>query len=120
MTNANTATVLDIDEGQERRLNVLETYCYSGGTIDQREELRRRLKNVALLGLDDLGKSRLTEAAEDALFDLVDHRYAHGKPVLVTTQHTGDKLATRFANVANGQAFARRLRDTSQIVTVTP
>ena len=96
----------------------LRNLLLKSGTLEAREELRRRLKRVAVLALDDLGKTKLTEAAEELIFDLVDYRYTRELPLIVTTQHGGDKLAQRFADVANGAAFARRLRDTCRIVTV--
>ncbi len=62
-------------------LNLLRSGYESG----QYEQWFTELKNVALLVLDDLGAQRDTDWAAEQLYELVNHRYAHRLPLVVTT-----------------------------------
>jgi hypothetical protein len=70
-----------------------------------------------ILFLDDLGKGFWTENTEAVWFDLLEHRTSHGKPVIVTTNYTGDELIT--GSRSNATAYAvRRLRDYCELITL--
>lgn len=66
--------------------------------------------NAHLVFFDDLGKLKLTERAEVELFGLIERRCAAEKPVIVTTNDTGDTLAARMTD-NRGPALIRRLRE---------
>jgi len=44
-----------------------------------------RIKKVPVLVIDDIGKERQTEWTQSVLFDVINHRYEHKLPVIVTT-----------------------------------
>lgn len=65
--------------------------------------------------LDDLGKDRLTDRVESALFGLVEGRMSNLRPIIVTTNFIGDALAAKMTG-DRGQPFVRRLRESCQDV----
>lgn len=74
------------------------------------------LRQCDLLFIDDLGKSRFTNdrgdsrAAEEAIFDILDYRTIHLRPVIFTTQYDDDKLLQRMSE-STGVAFVARLTE---------
>ena len=69
----------------------------------------RPLQAAGILILDDLGKEPTDRRGAWVLYHLVEHRTAHGKPILFTTNHTGDELASRLGE--QGPYLVRRLRE---------
>lgn len=69
-----------------------------------------RLANCDVLVMDDLGKHPWTPATEATWFDLVDERTREHRPIIVTTNDTGDSLAERMAP-ERAEPLIRRLRD---------
>ena len=51
-----------------------------------------KLKRYDLLIIDDLAAEGNTEYMRSAVFDVIDNRYRSGKPIIVTTNLTGDEL----------------------------
>ena len=78
-------------------------------------EWARRLGEVEVLVLDDLGKIKLTDRAEAELYGIIERRYGAMKPTLTTTNDTGDTLAERMTD-GRGPAIIRRLRETSEVI----
>lgn len=74
------------------------------------EEWLDKLATVDLIFMDDLGKLKLTERAETELFGLIERRCANCLPLIVTTNDTGDTLASRMTD-NRGPALIRRLRE---------
>lgn len=78
------------------------------------------VRDCDILMIDDLGKARMTyqdhEAtqATELLFDVLDHRFKHHKPVIVTTQLHADDFKQKWGE--HGKAFARRLSDFCVVV----
>jgi len=70
---------------------------------------------VDLLLLDDVLKAKLTDSVEQALFAIVNSRTERGLPFIVTTNDTGETLATRMSE-DRGPALLRRLREFSQSI----
>ena len=60
--------------------------------------------------LDDLGKEKLTERCEVELFNLIEERSQHCRPVIVTTNANGQTLEDRFDDDRSGP-FLRRVRE---------
>lgn len=77
------------------------------------------LTTVDLIFFDDLGKLKLTDRAEAELFGVIESRCANLKPILATTNDTGDALAARMTE-NRGAALVRRLREFCQIVQFHP
>jgi hypothetical protein len=67
------------------------------------------LCQARVLMIDDLGKERATPGASSLLSELLDHRYAHRLPVIVTTRFNSKELAGRFSEASIGGDIVRRL-----------
>lgn len=65
---------------------------------------------IPILFFDDFGKLKMTERAEVELFGLIERRCANELPIIVTTNDTGDTLASRMSD-NRGPAMIRRLRE---------
>lgn len=83
----------------------------------QGERFIREQQRVDVLMLDDLGKAKLTERAEAELFGLVEHRIAHFKPLIVTTNFVGDKLSDKLSE-DRATPLVRRLREFNECLCV--
>ncbi|MGY4969539.1 ATP-binding protein [Streptomyces nigrescens] len=72
------------------------------------EWMLRHLVRTPLLSLDDLGAPRTTEWTEELTYRLIDYRYSHQLPTLMTSNLTiaalrsklGDRVASRIAGMA--------------------
>lgn len=81
--------------------------------VDSESEFRR-YRDVPLLLLDDLGASRtLTEFTEEVIFRLINRRYEHHLPTLITSNLGGADLASRL-----GDRVASRLAQMCQRITL--
>lgn len=65
--------------------------------------------SVDVLYIDDLGKGKFTERAQAELFLLLDKRFTSGKPVMITTNLTGDGL--KKVCPERGPALVARLHE---------
>lgn len=65
-----------------------------------------RCKSCGLLVLDDLGKETLTAAQLRTLFGIVDYRYSHMLPLVVTSNFSLPQMAARMAQVDESTAMA--------------
>lgn len=81
-----------------------------GGHSDAEGELRRH-QRIALLILDDIGASKASEWTEEINYRLINHRYEHELPTLITTNVPPRELA----NVL-GRRVASRLGEMATIV----
>ena len=52
------------------------------------------LKNTPVIVLDDVGKEKKTDWSKQIMFDVVNYRYEHLLPVIITTNFDADGLAT--------------------------
>ena len=59
-------------------------------SYESAEKILKRIRDVDLLVLDDLGSTALNEFTTDKLFEIVDERYRSGKPLIVTTNLNPD------------------------------
>lgn len=62
-----------------------------------------------LLIIDDLGKERTSENTNTLLYQIANRIYEDEKPIVVTTNYTADKLATKFGE--RGEAIVSRLTE---------
>jgi DNA replication protein DnaC len=76
-----------------------------------------KIASADILFLDDLGKGYWTENTEAIWFDLLEHRTSQGKPVIVTTNYTGDELINASRSEATAYAI-RRLRDYCETIVL--
>lgn len=70
----------------------------------------RQRSAADVLLLDDCFKTRMSDAVESALFELIDHRTAWQRPLVVTCNDVGATLAERMS-ADRGEPIVRRLRD---------
>lgn len=61
--------------------------------------------------LDDLGQISGTDAATEAIHELLEKRTARRKDTVITTQDGARQLAGRFASPEAGEAICRRIKD---------
>lgn len=60
------------------------------------DELFERIRNERVLILDDLGVENPSEWAQEKLFQLLNHRYSHRLPTIITTNVELEKLDPRI------------------------
>lgn len=84
--------------------------CRDAGGTFTLSEWFDRLAAVDVLFLDDLGKAKWTEGTEAQMFDLIDERTREGRPILATTNDSGESLAARLSTDRR-EPLIRRLRD---------
>lgn len=66
-----------------------------------------------VLVLDDLGKEQVTPYSISMLYELIDARYMDGKPIVITSNFSRDKLLERWANAdaSTAESIVSRLCD---------
>lgn len=69
------------------------------------------LCDCRVLMIDDLGKERATPAVGALLWELLDRRYQHRRPVILTTRFSGEAMRDRFAEPHLGDDIRRRLNE---------
>jgi hypothetical protein len=87
-------------------------------SLDYVEAVPKDAERIDVLFLDDLGNEPLGQQAETRLLRLIKTRCENHRPLVITTQHTGDSLAKRFREGATAQAIIRRLREFCEDVQV--
>lgn len=60
---------------------------------EEEDKHLRDMKNAMLLVIDDLGQEKQTEWSKQVLFEVVNFRYAHKLPIVITTNLSEDGLA---------------------------
>ena len=85
---------------------------------DRWDKMMRDLVECDVLGLDDLGKEKMTERMASVLFALIDQRTQALRPTIITTNHTGQSLLDRFPDKEIGTAFVARLKDKDLFTSV--
>jgi IstB-like ATP binding protein len=76
----------------------------------------RRLVLVDVLYWDDFGQTHLSGAASEMLLHVVEQRTSHERPLLLTSQYSGDALESQFERQQMGTAVRRRINDFCRIV----
>ena len=72
------------------------------------------MKNTPVLVLDDIGKERKSEWTQQIIFDVINYRYEHLLPTIITTNFNADGLATHV-----GGAVWSRLYEMCSAVTTS-
>ncbi len=74
------------------------------------DEMFDRLRNSPLLILDDLGVENPSAWAQEKLFQLLNHRYAHRLPTVITTNADINTLDPRIRSRLLDEGVIRRVR----------
>lgn len=69
---------------------------YSSSAEEPYDEMFERVRNATLLILDDLGVENPSAWAQEKLFQLLNHRYTHKMPTVITTNASLDTLDPRI------------------------
>jgi DNA replication protein DnaC len=75
-----------------------------------------KLCHVPLLLIDDVTHCTMTDRVEEALFRIVDERTKQERPIIMTTNETGETLAAKIGGT-KGEPLARRLREFCETIT---
>jgi IstB-like ATP binding protein len=78
----------------------------------------RRLLKAHVVYWDDFGQTNLTGAASEMLLHLIEERTTAARPILATTQYSGDRLGAQFERPEMGQAIRRRINEFCKVVIV--
>ncbi len=105
---------------EDRAFGRLIERSFAGSNNAEHDKLIRQFQNCSVLMIDDIGKAKMTERVESDLFDIIDHRYADGKPMCFTTQFTGDPLISRFGCKETGEAIVRRIKEVTKMIYFQP
>lgn len=89
-----------------------------GGSGETEAQLMDFLAAVQCLVLDDLGAQKQTEWAEEFLYTVIDHRYRHKMPTIVTGNCSGIDGEKSLTAALGGRAVDRIL-ERNIIVKVT-
>jgi len=76
-----------------------------------------RLKDCALLVIDDLGKERATPWCVEKLFEIINHRYSDKKPIVITSNFSPEELAAHLSTDKTSdtaKAICSRLAETTE------
>lgn len=68
-------------------LNKLKTEFNGGKSV-----YLEQMKNVDMLILDDIGKEKISEWSQSIMFDVINYRYEHLYPIVMTTNLKNDSL----------------------------
>jgi DNA replication protein DnaC len=74
------------------------------------DEMFDKLRNVALLVLDDLGVENPSAWAQEKLFQLLNYRYNHQLPTIITTNTDLDLLDARIRSRLLDESIIHRVR----------
>lgn len=90
--------------GWRKRFDIVDVYEIKDATdLPVDDALVRRWKHADVLAIDDLGAQGLNGWSLDRLHPIVDHRWKHGLPIVVTTNvadmraMVGERIASRLA-----------------------
>ena len=78
----------------------------------------RRLVHSDIVYWDDLGQMHLTGPSSEMLLHIIEERACVGRPILATTQYSGEELDVQFERPQMGQAIRRRLNEFCRIVRI--
>lgn len=69
---------------------------FNRGSEVSEEQIIRRLVDAELVVLDDLGAEKMTDWTETTLYNLIDQRYRHERPAIITTNLGLNELGGRI------------------------
>lgn len=80
----------------------------------------KHLTHCRVLMVDDLGKEKLTASVAALLWEVIDARYAHRRPLVITTRYAGAAFEERFGDAILGKDIRRRLLNCCDVVQFKP
>lgn len=83
---------------------------WGSGTEDE-GQLWAKMRNAHILVIDDIDKRKPSEWALGKLFEVIQHRYYHEKPTIVTANHSIQELQTMW-----GESKAEHIRDAGSAI----
>lgn len=86
---------------------------YGSDNIQTAEPIIYATKNIPLLILDDLGAEKESEWAREQLYLIINYRYEHTLPIIVTTNSSGTELEQKL-----GQRIVSRLAEMTMPVGI--
>lgn len=84
---------------------------------DEQREVLKRVRKAEILFIDDFGKQKFTEASSGELFDIIEERTSHRRPIVFTTNLVGKELESMLDENYAGPLL-RRLREFCECITV--
>lgn len=91
--------------------------------LDSEEAVIGRYASCGILCIDDLGKERLTEWSLPILFSIVNSRWEHRKPTIITTNYAGIDLLrcmTVNGDATTAKAIVSRMGSYERAVLESP
>lgn len=85
---------------------IIQKFQY--GEKKEVEALEKRIANVDLLVIDDLGASRDTEFGNEIVFTVIDKRYTAKKPLIITTNKEKSEMTDTY-DVSEQRIYGRIL-----------
>lgn len=97
---------------------------YDDGAEESTSDVLDQLRTATLLIIDDLGKEQPTGWAQSEIYRIVNDRYEHMRPTIVTTNYDDVALAKRLAggrsaDAVTAEAIVSRLREMTAAVPMT-
>ncbi len=77
------------------------------------EKRFEEIRNIDLLVLDDLGTQNTTEWAQEKLFQILNHRYTHNLPIVITSNLDLDSIEGRIRSRLKDPAIVTRCNITA-------
>ena len=77
------------------------------------------MKTIDVLVIDDLGKEKKSDWTRQTLFDVINHRYEHQLPTIITTNlvsESGDDFS-ELANHVEGAVWSRLCEMCNNVIT---
>lgn len=90
--------------------SIQDTYSTNESTLAE----KRRYETCGLLVLDDLGKESASQWSVMTLFEIVNYRYEHMLPIVITSQYSLGELTDRLSRAGEretAKAIASRIRE---------
>lgn len=72
--------------------------CFDRTSSDSQADIDRTYKLAPILVLDDLGTESITPYTNEIIFALIDNRITCGRPTIITSNYSIQKLASRIGN----------------------
>lgn len=80
--------------------HIREEYDHTG-----QKKYLSMMKNTPMLVLDDIGKERKTEWTQQILFDVINYRYEHLLPVIITSNLDFDGIGNHVGNAVFSRLY---------------
>lgn len=88
-----------------------------GRGAESAEEYLQTLIGASILFIDDLGKGKVTERTESAIYRIIETRMIYQRLLFFTSNCTKDDLLQRFS-ADGGEPIVRRLREMCEIISL--